>query len=134
MTACFYQVKIDNMYPRRDEKFRFIDYINLVYYVDKNKIDEMIKYILIDYCGNSVMGYDNHSDKYWCKKNSRYSCDLHIEIEIIKKGYGYSRLKITPLVGNDTNIKYFIKKLHESIKLYETSKIIKYYIDNQNVL
>ena len=131
MTACFYPIRIDSRSTKKDDKYRFIDYINLIYYINKTRLDDIIRYILSDYCGISVIGYYKSSDVYWCKKNSKYSCNLHVEIKIIRKGDNYSQIKISALVGNDLEILSFIKKLHESLQLYETTNFIKTCLDKQ---
>jgi hypothetical protein len=131
MTACFYPIRIENITPKKNDKYRFIDYINLIYYINKTKLDDIIRYILYDYCGVSVLGYYKSRHVYWCKKNSKYSCDLHLEISIIKKDDNYSQIKISALVGNDLEIVSFIKKLHESLQLYETTNFIKTCLDKQ---
>ena len=130
MAACFYRIKIDSISPKKDDKFRFMDYINLIYYINKTKIDDIIMYIIKYCCSVSVMGYYNYNDVYWCKKNSKYSCDLHIEIKIIKKSDEYSQIKLTALVGNDAEIISFVKKLHERLQLYQTTNFIKTCLDD----
>ncbi len=125
MTTFYYPIKNDNISSKKDEKYRFIEHINLIYYIEKSKIDELIRYIFTNYCGVSVFGYYKNSDVYWCKKNSKYSCDLHVEIQIIKKSKEYSHIKIIPLVGNDENIRYFVTNLHNSLQLYQRSNFIK---------
>jgi hypothetical protein len=119
MTACFYQIRMDNILSKKDDNFRFIECIKLIYYIEKNKINEVIKYIMTYYCGIHILGYYKYCDKYWCKKKSKASCDLHIEIEVIKKGFNYSHIKIIPLVGNDKIINNFVKKFHEGLQLYQ---------------
>jgi len=129
MTACFYPIRTDIVSPKTDVKFRFKEHIILIYYIDKTKLDDIIKHILTDYCSISIMGYYKRSDKFWCKKYTKYSCDLHIEIQIIKKSFGHSIVKISPFVGDDTNIKTFVSKLHDNLMVFHTADLIKTSID-----
>lgn len=125
MTACFYPIRLDEMNPKKFCKFRFMEQINLIYYIDKNKLDDLLKYILTEYCDISMMGYYKHNDKYWCKKYSKYSCDLYIEIQIIKKSFDHTIVRVNPFVGNDTNINNFITSLHESLQVHQASNFIR---------
>jgi hypothetical protein len=122
MTACYYPIKIDDDSTKRYE-FRFMDSIYLHYYIDKTKIEEIIRYILSEYCDISVIGYNKHSDKFWCKRNSKNVCEMHIELEIMKKEFGFSQIKMTPLIGININIKNFIIKLNESLLVYQRQKV-----------
>ena len=118
MTACYYPIKIDDGSTKRYE-YRFIDYIYLQYYIDKTKLEEIIKYILIESCNISVIGYNKHRDTYCIKKNKKYYCELHIELEIKKKEFVFSQIKMNPLLGTNMNIKTFIVKLNESLLVYQ---------------
>lgn len=126
MTACFYPTKEDNISPKKDFKFRFIEQINLIYYIDKKKLDDVIRYILKDYCGISMVGYYKRNDIYWCKKYDNSLCDLHVEIQIIKKSQGHSIVKISTFVGNDIDINSFVSNLHKKLQIYQATNFIKH--------
>ncbi len=126
MFACYYPVKIKELpHVKSFDKFRFVNIVNLSYCVDKFKMNDIIKSILIDFCKVSVIGYDNSKEKYWCKKFTDSTCELHLELEIYGKGFNISEIKIIPLIGNDNNIEKFIKTLNESIKNYQTYPFMK---------
>jgi hypothetical protein len=118
MTACYYPIKIEHESTKRYE-YRFMDSIYLQYYIDKTKLEEIIKYILIESCNISVIGYNKHRDTYCIKKNKKYYCELHIELEIMKKEFEFSQIRITPLLGMNVNIRNFIIKLNESLLVYQ---------------
>ena len=122
MTACYYPIKIDDDSTKRYE-FRFMDSIYLHYYIDKTKIEEIIRYILSEYCDISVIGYNKNRDKYCIKKIKKYYCEMHIELEIMKKEFGFSQIKMTPLLGINMNIKNFIIKFNESLLVYQSQKV-----------
>ena len=52
-------------------------------------------------------------------------CQLHIEIEIINKGFEQSQVKISPLYGTSKSIEEFVSNFKESIELYTTSSFIR---------
>ena len=128
MTACFYPINFESVnLPNKKERFRYIDYIKLFYYIEKSNVDDIMRKILSEHCDVSVIGYDKYSDKFLCKKYGKNSCELHIEIKIINKGRNCSLVKIIPLVGVDTNIKKFVLAVDKCLRLCQTSKYLNRY-------
>lgn len=128
MTPCFYPIRLNSISPK-DHKFRFIEKKNLIYYIDKKKLDDIIKYILTEYCGISMMGYYKRNDVYWCKKYNKCKCDLYVEVQIIKKSLGHSIVKISSFVGNDKDINTFVSNLHNKLDIYQADNFIKTCLD-----
>lgn len=130
MSACFYPINFeDKSYLKKINKFRFMNYISLLYNIDSEKIIEIIRHILSKYCDISVIGYDKKYQKIWCKKYNKSICDLHIEIEIIYKDYELSQIKIIPLIGNDLNIKRFVSIISQFLKIYQKHNLLKNYFE-----
>jgi len=119
MSVCYYQAKRCNSYSSKFEKFRYMNTINLKYSIKKDFINDIIFHLLIKCCKNSVVGYSTDKDKYWIKKNSSTSCNLHIEIKIRCVDLDDSSLQFTPLIGTDDEIQIFITKLNECLSLYK---------------
>ena len=126
MSVCYYPAhqKIKSL-DCKLERFRIINEINFTYYLDKTVFDKIMHRILIDFCDSSVLGYDKNSDKYWCKKYNKLSCNLHVEIFVICKGYDYTDIIINPLIGNNEDINAFIYDFNESVQMYNTSNFIR---------
>lgn len=125
MLACFYPYENKNILPIKNN-YRFIEIIKLIYFINKYKIDYIIKHILTEFCNVSILGYETFTDKYCCKICNRSNCVLlHIELEIIYKNDNISEILIVPLIGNDIKIKNFVKKLNEAMQLYNTSSFVK---------
>ena len=132
MAVCFNPIKISqNNSQRVTEKFRFIEHINLICCIETSKLYEIIRKMLSEKCDMSVFGYERRKERFWFKniQNKNY-CNLHIEIELIKINYCYSRIKIIPLVGMDRYIKEFILYIDKCLLLYQNYSNIMRYIKN----
>jgi len=130
MTVCFYPMKIENKHMRTyGEKYKIRDIIELKIIINKDIIDNVIRNILINECEMTVIGYNNYNSKYWCKKYTKNSCGLYFEIEVTYSESNLSHLKFFPLIGNDENIKIFMSCFNKCIMLYNTSALIKFYLE-----
>lgn len=125
MFVCFYPVDIDDkLYKKQNEKYRFIESKDIICYIDKYKLEDMMKFILIDYCEVSVMGYDTLRNRYWCKIYNKKKCELHIELEIEYRNTNKSEMRIIPLLGSNKILNKFLINMNECMKLYNLPKYI----------
>ena len=130
MSVCYYPVQYKSKFSiYKLERFRIINEIILTFCLENSILDRIMKKILTEFCGSTVVGYNKYFDKYWCKKMNNGICNLHIELIINFKGYDYTQIKIVPLVGTNEDIKKFIFDFHEAIQLYKTSNFIRDIMD-----
>jgi len=122
MSVCYYQMSVNNI---SKEKFRYIDVKLITFYINIDKLLNIIKGILSDFCNVNVIGYNKETNKYWCKTYDNKYCVLHVELEIFQKCNSTSYVKFIPLVGTDCLIKKFVSNFAEAIQLYKTSPFIK---------
>lgn len=130
MSVCFYQKDPKLFYKRIaskriEEKYRFIDIKMLTFQINHNKLSDIIKVILSEFCNAAVIGFDKRMNKYWCKMYDDKYCTLHIELEIFNKDNITSHVKVIPLIGTDILIDNFVSNFTESIELYTSSSFIK---------
>ena len=126
MSVCYYQMNKNNTFsPRSLERYRFIDTKLMTFYINIDKLLDIIKCILSDFCNADVIGYEKRTNKYWCKMYDKNNCTLHIELEILKHNNELSFIKLVPLIGTDKLIEEFVSNFKESIQLYTTSSFIR---------
>lgn len=100
--------------------------IELQYRIEKNEMDNIMQFILTNFCNSSVLGYNKHSDNFWCKKyDENIRCILHIEIHTKKKDIGQSEICVKPLIYNLTELQEFMSDFIDSIQIYKSSKFIR---------
>jgi len=123
MSLCCHQINRDiNFTPRSLERISKKD---ILIKINKIDVDAIIQNILSDFCNVNVIGYEKSTNRYWCKMYEDKFCQLHIEIEIINKGFEQSQVKISPLYGTSKSIEEFVSNFKESIELYTTSSFIR---------
>jgi hypothetical protein len=93
--------------------------------INKKKLDNMINYLLIDFCELDVYGYYKFSDEYWGKKIENDTCVLHVTLNILYNNIYSSIIKIQPIIGDKLEIYNLVNNINEAIKLYNNSKYIK---------
>lgn len=126
MSVCYYQVNENkNLSPRSMERYRYIDIKFMAFYINFNKLTDIIKGILSDFCNANVIGYNKITNKYWCKMYEKRNCTLYLELEILKHNNELSFINIIPLIGTDILIEEFVSNFKESIQLYTTSSFIR---------
>ena len=119
MSVCFYPTpRLDTSSPRKIERYRFLDEINLIYKIDKSVIDDVLKHILMNNCSVSVVGYNTATNKYWCKIYGKSNCNLHLEIYVKGLYFDACELYITPLIGEAKFIDKFINTLDKNLYTY----------------
>jgi hypothetical protein len=99
--------------------------IKLQYYINRTKLDNIMRNILLNFCEVSVIGYNNLNKNYWFKICENKYCVLHAEIEILYKNSEISELNILPLVGNINTIKKFVYDINEALYLYQSSLFVR---------
>ena len=132
MSLCYYQVTKEYKFPQRSlERYRFIDIKMMAFCINIDKLTDIIKYILSDFCDATVIGYEKRTNKYWCKIYEKKSCSLHIELEILRHDNEISFVKMVPIIGTDSLIENFVSNFKESIQLYTTSSFIRGVLDRK---
>lgn len=126
MSVCYYQVGNNNNFsPRNLERFSFIDVKIMAFYININKLTDIMKGILSDFCNATVIGYEKRTNKFWCKIYDKKYCSLHIELEILNKCSEVTYVKFIPVIGTDSLVENFVSNFKESIQLYTTSSFIR---------
>lgn len=129
LSVCNYQMSTDSFSSTSIERYRFIDVKIMSFYINMNKLKDIIKSILSDFCNATVIGYNKKLNKYWFKIYKNKYCTLYVEIEILNKDDEISFVKFVPIIGTDTLIENFVLNFTESIHLYTTSSFIKSYLE-----
>ena len=126
MSVCFYPTPRSDIYsPRKIERYRFINEINLTYKIDKNVINDALQYILMNNCNVSVVGFNTNTNKYWCKIYGKSTCKLYLEIYVKGLYFDACELHITPLTGETNFIKKFIEDMDKGLQLFQTPSYSK---------
>lgn len=125
---CFRPVNIKNIYDKKNE-FRFIQIEYIFCNIEKFKLHNLMRYMLLDFCEISIVGYKSNEDIFWCKKYNKTDCKMHVEIEIINKGY-FTEIKIIPIFGKKVIIDDFIENFKECLNLYKNSSFIKFTLES----
>lgn len=126
MSVCYYQVGNNNNFTQRIfERNRFIDVKIMAFYININKLADIMKGILSDFCNATVIGYEKRTNRYWCKVYDKKICSLHIELEISRHTERISFVKMIPIIGTNSLIEIFVSNFKESVELYTTSSFIR---------
>lgn len=123
MTLCCHPINRYNSFSPRS--LDIISKKDISIKINNIDIDAIIKNILSDFCNANVIGYKKSTNIYWCKIYEDKFCKLHIEIEIINRGFEQTQLKIYPLYGSSKSIENFVSNFTESIQLYTSSSFIR---------
>ena len=126
MSVCYYQVDKNNNFSQRTlERYRIIDVKIMAFYININKLTDIMKGILSDFCNATVIGYEKRTNKFWCKIYDKKYCSLHIELEILNKCSEITYVRFIPIIGTDSLVENFVSNFKESIQLYTTSSFIR---------
>jgi hypothetical protein len=93
--------------------------------INKDRLNQMINYIFIDFCKLSVYGYDSHIDEYWGKKMFANRSLLHFNFSINYHNDKSSVILISPISGDIIDINELVAKVKESFEFYSSPKFIK---------
>ena len=129
MTACLVPFSFKKITSRDALRYRIIPKISICCDIDKNKLSEIIQFTFIQKGDLSVFGYNTHSEEFWAKKIVNNEFLLHFTLNIQSNGYQNSNIIVTPIIGNDKEIKNLVSDIKEMVNLYENSNFIKYCID-----
>lgn len=130
MSVCFNPINLNTFSPRKNIDFRYIQNIYLNCNINKHNLLDIIKFTFLDYCNLTVFGYNNINDEFWAKKICKNNYLLHFTLKIKSLDFEHSLITISPLVGNDEEIKIIYDNIKNMIDLYQSSVIIKQHIDN----
>ena len=124
MTACLIPFSLKKITSRDSLRYRIIPKISICCDIDKNKLSDIIQSSFTQKGDLSVFGYNTHSDEFWAKKIIKDEFLLHFTLSIKSHGYENSNIIITPIVGNDKEIKNLLSHIKETIYLYKYSSLI----------
>jgi hypothetical protein len=126
MSICYSLVNKNNNFSQRTlERYRIIDVKIMAFCININKLADIMKGILSDFCNATVIGYEKRTNKFWCKIYDKNNCSLHIELEIVNKCSKITYVKFIPIIGTDLLVENFVSNFTESIQLYTTSSFIR---------
>ena len=124
MTACLIPFSLKKITSRDSLRYRIIPKISICCDIDKNKLSDIIQASFTQKGDFSVFGYNTHYDEFWAKKIIKDEFLLHFTLTVKSIGYENSNIIITPIVGNDKEIKNLLSHIKETIYLYKCSNLI----------
>ena len=124
MTACLIPFCLKKITSRDSLRYRIIPKISICCDIDKNKLSDIIQSSFTQKGDLSVFGYNTHYDEFWAKKIIKDEFLLHFTLTVKSIGYENSNIIITPIVGNDKEIKNLLSHIKETIYLYKCSNLI----------
>ena len=124
MTACLIPFSLKKITSRDSLRYRIIPKISICCDIDKNKLSDIIQSSFTQKGDLSVFGYNIHYDEFWAKKIIKDEFLLHFTLTVKSIGYENSNIIITPIVGNDKEIKNLLSHIKETIYLYKCSNLI----------
>jgi hypothetical protein len=131
MTACLIPFCLKRTTSRDALRYRIIPKISICCDIDKNKLSDIIQFSFAQKGDLSVFGYNTRYNEFWAKKIVKDEFLLHFTLNIKSIGYENSNIIITPIIGNDKEIKNLILYIKEMIELYESSNFIKHCVDKK---
>jgi hypothetical protein len=132
MSVCYYEVNNNNFFMRRKipvDNYKFNNIKMITVHLNSDKLINIIKPILSDFCNADVIGFDKRTNKYWCKIFENNCCILNMELEMIYKDKDNSFVRFVLLVGIEVLMNSFISNFKECIQLYKTSSFIRACLD-----
>ena len=124
MTACLIPFSLKKITSRDSLRYRIIPKISICCDIDKNKLSDIIQTSFTQKGDLSVFGYNTYSDEFWAKKIIKDEFLLHFTLTVKSIGHENSNIIITPIVGNDKEIKNLLSHIKETIYLYKCSNLI----------
>lgn len=124
MTACLIPFCLKKITSRDSLRYRIIPKISICCDIDKNKLSDIIQTSFTQKGDLSVFGYNTQCDEFWAKKIIKDEFLLHFTLTVKSIGYENSNIIITPIVGNDKEIKNLLSHIKETIYLYKCSNLI----------
>ena len=124
MTTCLNQFNLKNMPYNPDLRYRLISKISISCDIDKNKLIDIIQFIFSQKSDLSVFGYNTRSQEFWGKKIIKNEFLLHVTLSIKSVSSEKSNIIVTPIIGNDKEIKNIVLIIKEMICLYQKFNFI----------
>jgi hypothetical protein len=124
MTTCLNQFNLKNMTYNPDLRYRLISKISICCDIDKNKLVDIIQFIFSQKSDLSVFGYNSKSQEFWAKKIIKNEFLLHVTLSIKSVSSEKSNIIVTPIIGNDKEIKKIILIITEMLRLYQKFNFI----------
>jgi len=122
MSVCFLPIDVQiKISTATNLKFRYTSQICIPCKIGKDKLMEIIQFIFIKY-KFSTIGYNKKLDEFHGKKSVRNVCILHFTVSVHSVNNNVSNLVITPLAGNDLEIKKIIYGINNTLQLYQSHK------------
>lgn len=119
MTACLLPYDITSeSYNNNKYRFSYIPKIAISCNINKTKLIDIIYYSLQKVSELTVFGFNKQYNEFWAKRIVKNNYLLHFTISIQSYGLENSNIVISPLVGNDKEIKMFVNKIKEFINLF----------------
>ena len=115
---------------KKRSKLYMPESLRIQYNIDKNSVQNIMENVLSQYCKMKIYGYNKQDNFYWCKEQNKCVCTLHISISVATCDYNKTYITITPLLGNELEIRSFIQKFKTAMKLYEKSSFIYEYLES----
>ena len=117
MPVCFLPLDNNKMQSEK-AKFRYITPFVFSCNISHEMVTELLINLMMKYDDVNVFGCNKSKNEIWGKKISKTKNSFHIILSICKKGNTHSTITITPMVGEDAQIKKFLLKIIDVIKLY----------------
>lgn len=124
MTTCLNQFNLKNMSYNQDLRYRLISKISICCDINKNKLIDIIQFIFSQKSDLSVFGYNTKSQEFWAKKIIKNEFLLHVTLSIKSNASENSNIIVTPIIGNDKEIKNLILNLKEMLNIYKSFNFI----------
>ena len=122
MSVCFLPIDVQiKISTTTNLKFRYTSQICIPCEISKSELMEIIQFIFTKY-KFSAFGYNKKLDEFHGKKSVRNICILHFTLSIHSINNNLSKLVITPLAGNELEIKKIIFSINNTLQLYQSHK------------
>ena len=122
MSVCFLPIDVQiKISTATNLKFRYTSQIYIPCKISKDKLMEIIQFIFIKY-KFSTIGYNKRLDEFYVKKSISNICILHFTLSVHSINNNLSKLVITPLAGNELEIKKIIFGINNTLQLYQSHK------------
>lgn len=131
MAHCFdaYNKKENRYKKLQNKKLILFDSIDIELNIDKEKLNNILKKILTQFCEINVIGYKEYIDTYWCKIHKNNNTILYLELILFKIDLNKTIVNIKHIIGDIYYLNLFIKNFKQSIEKYQTIDIYNYMID-----
>jgi len=124
MNTCLIPFTLNNLTHKQDILYRIVPKKIIYCDIDKNKLTDIIHFTFTQKRDLSVFGYNTDSEEFYAKKIIKKEFLLYITLLIKSVSSEKSSIIITPIIGNDTEIKHIILIIENMINLYKRFNFI----------